>query len=1004
MPKLKVNHHIALAVCLAAMLVMVKCGGGSSGATAAGDTTRPTHGTAIKFSNITYNAFTFSWGESTDNVTASANLVYKVVKADSYDKLNIVSRANAIAGGDIISDWSSYVPSITLNSLTSETVYWVNVIVKDEAGNMEVYAAANVRTLANQAPDPGTDISFTGTDEDSTTVNWGAAFDNVFSRDQLYYRVVRSADYTKIDTLDEANGTDAEVIEVMAWTHDIDYNKESWSCFSSALLDGKRYYFAVLVKNPEDKIALYTPQGVTTIDITPPTVGSTISFPLTTAHSVKLSWLEATDNLSLQQNLKYKVLQHDTDLGADPAVWNVHGDAVTVMDWTADVDNATASGLIDNTTYFFTVLVKDEAGKMSLYTPDSKTTLDGTAPDTTGRLIHFSDITAGSIDVIWDQANDGVTPQANLLYRLVRYTDDAPMTAEEAETTTNVNNLVVDWSMFATIFPGGTDPYTVSGLDDGVQYNFWVFVKDVVSGQPGNVAHYELASATTLDTTVPTLPTDHALAFTEVKSTSAKVGWNKSTDNLTPQENLEYKVVWSATDLGTNPATWNAVVGDGVNNDVAMDWTKDVNSATATALTVDTKYYFAVIVRDAALNLSLYTVGNTTTRKSWELVGTEGVVQIPADDDNVSLAIYSDNPYIAYQDAGNGNKATVRKFGGATWDLVGSAGFSADTASRITLKFLGSTPYISFRDGSAGKATVMKFNGSAWEVVGSSGLSAGEVYDTSLNYYGTDPYVAYWNFKGSVNPTADEKATMRKLNGTTWEDVLTPSFSSGTAYYITIPAIKLESVNVCSDISTCAYQDSVVPYVVYQDSKLVDMGGGNYQLVTKAVMMKVVHDNLVDFAWEWDIAPNSDNFTSGNASLITTAVDRNGDIHAAYMDGASSNKVTVKKYSSGAWSTVGGSAGFTPGSVNSLALSMYNVSDPSVPTIAFGDANASGKASVMEYTTRNTVTAWYNVGDAGFTPSSIHNVSVAINSTGKQYVAYTYTSSGNRKISVREYK
>ena len=139
MPKIRSNYRIMLTMALAALLMMVKCGGGDTGTGAAGDTTRPIHGSALKFSDIKYNSFVLSWGEASDNITLVGSLVYKVVIADSYDKLNLVSRANALTGEGIVSDWSSYLPSVSVSGLDSETIYWLNVIVKDEAGNMEVY-------------------------------------------------------------------------------------------------------------------------------------------------------------------------------------------------------------------------------------------------------------------------------------------------------------------------------------------------------------------------------------------------------------------------------------------------------------------------------------------------------------------------------------------------------------------------------------------------------------------------------------------------------------------------------------------------------------------------------------------------------------------------------------------------------------------------------------------------------------------------------------------------
>ncbi len=62
-------------------------------------------------------------------------------------------------------------------------------------------------------------------------------------------------------------------------------------------------------------------------------------------------------------------------------------------------------------------------------------------------------------------------------------------------------------------------------------------------------------------------------------------------------------------------------------------------------------------------------------------------------------------------DHGNSYKATVMKFNGTTWALVGTAGFSADAADYISLALDSSNvPYAAYMDyGNGYKATVMKY-------------------------------------------------------------------------------------------------------------------------------------------------------------------------------------------------------------------------------------------------------------------------------------------------------
>ena len=114
---------------------------------------------------------------------------------------------------------------------------------------------------------------------------------------------------------------------------------------------------------------------------------------------------------------------------------------------------------------------------------------------------------------------------------------------------------------------------------------------------------------------------------------------------------------------------------------------------------------------------------------SWELVGSAGFSAGYVE--HISLALdASGTPYVAYSDIDNNSgKASVMKFTGngtTGWELVGSAGFSTGQADSISLALDASgTPYVAYRDlTNVAKASVKKFNGSSWELVGSEGFSA----------------------------------------------------------------------------------------------------------------------------------------------------------------------------------------------------------------------------------------------------------------------------------------
>ncbi len=131
--------------------------------------------------------------------------------------------------------------------------------------------------------------------------------------------------------------------------------------------------------------------------------------------------------------------------------------------------------------------------------------------------------------------------------------------------------------------------------------------------------------------------------------------------------------------------------------------------------------------------------------QNWQAVGPDDFNQASYGTALYTSLVFNGTvPYVVYSDGLNSYKATVKKFNGTSWELVGTAGFSAGSATYTSLTFNGTVPYVVYSDGlNSYKATVQKFNGTSWELVGTAGFSAGQATYTSLAFNGTVPYVVY---------------------------------------------------------------------------------------------------------------------------------------------------------------------------------------------------------------------------------------------------------------------
>ena len=184
----------------------------------------------------------------------------------------------------------------------------------------------------------------------------------------------------------------------------------------------------------------------------------------------------------------------------------------------------------------------------------------------------------------------------------------------------------------------------------------------------------------------------------------------------------------------------------------------------------------------------VYTVANLNTAPSfsfgaWQTVGTGVVSTGLTTYESLAISPKDGTLYLAYFDNANGNKATVMKFNSGTnsWETVGTGGVSTGTAynESLVISPTDGTPYLAYEDAANGnKATVMKFNGTSWETVGTGGVSTGgALYESLAIAADGTPYLAY------LNGSNGGKATVMKFNGTSWEAVGTGVVSTAAAMW-----------------------------------------------------------------------------------------------------------------------------------------------------------------------------------------------------------------------------
>ncbi|MEM7184431.1 MAG: hypothetical protein AAF518_26275 [Spirochaetota bacterium] len=187
----------------------------------------------------------------------------------------------------------------------------------------------------------------------------------------------------------------------------------------------------------------------TKTDTTAPVPGNsgTIASSSILSSSLTLSWTKAIDDTTTQANLFYKVIYSAANNIA--TVSDANNNGTVAQTYVTDINIYAVSSLSAATAYYFTVIVRDEAGNEAIYTT---TTITTPAVTVVGAPWGTTNQTPGSGNGLFDNPYSLVLDSSDSVYVLDRYN-------ERVQVLTSNGSYSNKWGQYGTGNVQFIEPY-----------------------------------------------------------------------------------------------------------------------------------------------------------------------------------------------------------------------------------------------------------------------------------------------------------------------------------------------------------------------------------------------------------------------------------------------------------------------------------------------------------------------------------------------------------------
>ena len=414
---------------------------------------------------------------------------------------------------------TSYVISGLINGLT----YDFRIKSKDTSNNWSDYSSVVNGTPIDKAP-PAAPIGLavTSTNDRQVVLNWTANTEIDLGGYQIEYKAGHETSWTAIQ-VDKA----ATTYTITGLINNTDY---SFRIKAIDILNNSSGYSGVVYGVPADKAAPSIPEGFVVSSIEP--------------NAIILRWNKNTEVDLYGYQLEYKLS--------------------TVSTWTeVPIVKTATSYLLTNLYYGQSYDFRLRAYDMHYNWSDYTEVIKGTPQDITAPSIPVA-LTINKAEnqqvvISWLANNEPDLSGFQLEYKL---------------------NSAINWNTVS--IPRTLKTYTVSGLTNGMEYNFRIKAGDNV----GNWSEYSVVvSGTPIDKILPAAPV--GLKVSSVNDGSAVLVWTANGETDLASYQLEYKL--------NTAASWNAIMVD-----------KAAVTYTVTGLTNGASYSFRLKAIDTSNNSSTY--------------------------------------------------------------------------------------------------------------------------------------------------------------------------------------------------------------------------------------------------------------------------------------------------------------------------------------------------------------------------------------------------------------
>jgi|GEM_PF-1938742 len=536
------------------------------------DTTSPIAGTWNAATSASLTGFTLNWTAATDNATPASQLLYYVCSSASPTSIGTVAGCEQATQ---VRNYTAALTSQVITGLTPNTRRHFNIIVKDAAGNKTIFSATQADTLGDSAPPTvGTFSASTNVTSTGFTLNWTAASDNYDAASSLQYVVCEGSSLSMIDTIAECDN----VNQVIGSGYVAD--QRSLSISSRSI--GATYHFNVVVKDSSGNRAIYAGKSQTTSsDATLPSPGVFSISTNLTANGLQLNWTAGSDNVTTISNLSYAVCKGTLSTQVESVS---SCKANQVGGYQANITSNTLTGLNPATTYYFNVLIKDEAGNENIYASRMDTTLAQAS------VISITSLKVDGAYKVGDQIDIDVT-----FNRSVYFTGSPSLTLETGSIDRSAvyfsGNGTTVLTFRYTVDTGDTssdlDVVSASALVGTIKDSDAILINSTLP-TPGTSLSLGASKQIVIDTSAPVAPS--AVSWnksTPTKFTSFKALWTKSTSSDVSRQDIQF---FTAANCSTSFANTSINVGSSSVEEFSTNGSDSIT------------YSFKVISFDAAGN------------------------------------------------------------------------------------------------------------------------------------------------------------------------------------------------------------------------------------------------------------------------------------------------------------------------------------------------------------------------------------------------------------------